>query len=192
MLCDSCSDRLRDELLTESTTPGRNSTTATPCSGASCGYLPPATHLASELCHLPSPSLVSPSQDQAQPHLAAPMLSHTNLPLAASPNSSSLHSLWPLGNFYGFGGLARAPALPIVSFTCQSLGALHVELPSSRILGKDSCRPSCLFLDWFSCLDAEIARAFLELYNGVREAGRGRERRPTKTGLGFGLIQRGS
>lgn len=192
MLCDSCSDRLRDELLTESTTPGRNSTTATPCSGASCGYLPPATHLASELCHLPSPSLVSPSQDQAQRHLAAPMLSHTNLPLAASPNSSSLHSLWPLGNFYGFGGLARAPALPIVSFTCQSLGALHVELPSSRILGKDSCRPSCLFLDWFSCLDAEIARAFLELYNGVREAGRGRERRPTKTGLGFGLIQRGS
>lgn len=192
MLCDSCSDRLRDELLTESTTPGRNSTTATPCSGASCGYLPPATHLASELCHLPSPSLVSPSQDQAQPHLAAPMLSHTNLPLAASPNSSSLYSLWPLGNFYGFGGLARAPALPIVSFTCQSLGALHVELPSSRILGKDSCRPSCLFLDWFSCLDAEIARAFLELYNGVREAGRGRERRPTKTGLGFGLIQRGS
>lgn len=169
MLCDSCSDRLRDELLTESTALGRNSTTATPCSGASCGYLPPATHLASELCHLPSPSLVSPSQDQAQPHLAAPMLSHTNLPLAASPNSSSLHSLWPLGNFYGFGGLARAPALPIVSFTCQSLGALHVELPSSRILGKDSCRPSCLFLDWFSrCRDCTGISGTLQWGEGSR------------------------
>lgn len=41
-------------------------------------------------------------------------------------------------------------------------------------------------------LDAETARAFLELYNEVREAGRGGERRPTKTELGFGLIQRES
>lgn len=61
------------------------------------------------------------------------------------------------------------PTLPTISFTCQPLGALHVELPSSRILGKDSCRPSCLFLGWFSrCRDCTGISGTLQWGEGSR------------------------
>lgn len=141
MVCDFCSDRLRDEVLTKSTALGRNSNTLPlraqePLVVVSCQLL--TWHRS---CAISPPLALFP--------LPSTRFSHTILPLEASPNSSSLHPLWPLGNFYGFGSLARVSALPTVSFTCQSLGALHVELPSSRILGKDSCGPSCLFLGWF-------------------------------------------
>lgn len=139
----------------------------------------PATHQASVLCQ-PSPD-TSALLPLSSTRLGHTRFGHTRLMLLSFLTLLCLGILPPipalctLSGFLAssvFGGLVRAPPLPIASFTHQSLGASHVGLSYPGHWVGGSYGSSCLLPSVLtSSLDAESAWTFLELLSGGRETG---------------------